>query len=365
MKKTIEIIGGGCAGFTFIKNAKHLKNFKIKIYTDLKEKAFSNHYWSFWNTMQTFDASIKAERKWYKWKIITNESEKIFQSSSYPYCTISRRKWIKSCELMSKNFNVKIINETVVKKNKYYYAGEKKLKGDFIFDSRPPKFKKNTMLQHFYGLVFDFEENIFDEDTAILMDFRCDQSKGIHFIYLLPFSRKKALIESTLFSKKIEDYDFYVNSIKKYIHQFYKTDRYKISREESGIIPMSYVSLPNENSINIGTRGGATRPSSGYTFSFIQKQIDKIICQINQKKKIKNNVHKKFDLLMDKIFLDVLDKNKNIMPDIFLKLSSNLSGDEMAKFMSGEAKLKIWFKIIIKMPKVIFLSSLLSVLING
>ena len=32
-------------------------------------------------------------------------------------------------------------------------------------------------------------EEKFDDSTAILMDFRCDQSKGIHFIYFLPFSK--------------------------------------------------------------------------------------------------------------------------------------------------------------------------------
>ena len=48
---------------------------------------------------------------------------------------------------------------------------------------------------------------------------------------------------------------------------------------------MSYICLPNKNSINIGTRGGATKPSSGYTFNFIQYQINKIVNQIKSKKR--------------------------------------------------------------------------------
>ena len=46
------------------------------------------------------------------------------------------------------------------------------------------------MLQHFQGYVVETKEDVFDDATAILMDFRCDQSRGIHFIYLLPFSKK-------------------------------------------------------------------------------------------------------------------------------------------------------------------------------
>ena len=39
-----------------------------------------------------------------------------------------------------------------------------------------------------------------DSSRAILMDFRCDQSRGIHFIYLLPFDDRTALVESTMFA---------------------------------------------------------------------------------------------------------------------------------------------------------------------
>ena len=365
MTKTIEIIGGGCAGFSLIKRAKELKGFEIKLYTDIKETENYDHYWGFWNTKKTTDAFKNSEKIWYKWKIITEEKEKLFETSNYPYCAISRKKWINNCRILSKNFNVKIVNQKVIEKNNNFYAGNEKLAGDFIFDSRQPKIKNNILLQHFHGLTLDFEEDVFDENIAVLMDFRCDQSRGIHFIYLLPFSKTKALIESTMFSKKIEDYNFYINSIKSYITRFYKTDKYKIVKEESGVIPMNYICLPNKNSINIGVRGGATRPSSGYTFSFIQQQVDKIVRQIKENRKITNVVHNRFNLLMDKIFLDVIEKNKLITPNIFYNLSSSLSGDEMAQFMLGKSKSITWLKVINKMPKFIFLSSLISVLING
>ena len=31
------------------------------------------------------------------------------------------------------------------------------------------------------------------------MDFRVDQSKGMHFVYLLPYSETEALVRSTIF----------------------------------------------------------------------------------------------------------------------------------------------------------------------
>ena len=59
------------------------------------------------------------------------------------------------------------------------------------------------MLQHFVGWEVKAAAGAFDPTTAILMDFRCDQTQGMHFIYCLPFSDQEALIESTLFSPEL------------------------------------------------------------------------------------------------------------------------------------------------------------------
>ena len=46
------------------------------------------------------------------------------------------------------------------------------------------------------------------------MDFRCDQSRGIHFIYLLPYSPAEALVRSTMLSTKRQSDEFYAEAIK-------------------------------------------------------------------------------------------------------------------------------------------------------
>ena len=38
------------------------------------------------------------------------------------------------------------------------------------------------MLQHFLGQEIEVERPVFDDSTAILMDFRVDQTHGMHFI---------------------------------------------------------------------------------------------------------------------------------------------------------------------------------------
>ena len=92
-----------------------------------------------------------------------------------------------------------------------------KMNPKLTFDSRPPRASRNAMLQHFLGQEIEVDRPVFDDSTAILMDFRVDQSHGMHFIYLLPFSPTRALVESTSFSTKILEEEFYIDSINQYL----------------------------------------------------------------------------------------------------------------------------------------------------
>jgi len=67
--------------------------------------------------------------------------------------------------------------------------------------------------------------------------------------------------------------------------------------------------------------------------------------------------HSKFELCMDRIFIKVLRKYPSIAPGIFIKMAEKLTGDEFAKFLSGEANYKIWLKVIYSMPKTPFIKA--------
>ena len=58
----------------------------------------------------------------------------------------------------------------------------------------------------------------------------------------------------------------------------------------------------------------------------------------------------KIDLWMDRILLSVLRHQPYYAPEIFSALANSLTGDEFAKFLSGEADLKMRLKVILTMP---------------
>ena len=198
-----------------------------------------------------------------------------------------------------------------------------------------------------------------DERLAMkndLMDFDCDQRDSVHFFYTLPYTKNKALIETTWLSKikndSLKDYD---EQLKNYIRNHLNIRDYKVNYSEVGAIPLFHPTVSNErNKMNIGTAGGMTRLSTGYTFLNIQehsKYIRKNIHTIKESKRYEINKKYKF---LDKIFLKVLNYHPEKMANIFFDMFNN-SPETIIKFLSNKSSLLQDLFIILKMPKWLFI----------
>ena len=191
------------------------------------------------------------------------------------------------------------------------------------------------------------------------MDFDCEQRESVHFFYTLPYSKNRALVETTWLSKMNDnsqkDYD---RQIKEYIEEHLKIKEYEITYKEEGAIPLFYPSYEKGvNRINIGTAGGMTRLSTGYTFLNIQehsKHIRKNIENISNLKKFQ--ISKKYQFL-DDIFLRVLNKHPEKMSYIFFNMFKT-SPKTVIKFLSNKSNFLEDIIIILKMPKLTFIKAL-------
>jgi len=205
------------------------------------------------------------------------------------------------------------------------------------------------------------QNNFFDDGIFNLMDFDCDQRGSVHFFYTLPYSKNKAMVETTWLSKMNDvsqkDYD---KQIKDYIENHLNLKSYKITYKEIGAIPLFYpVYEEAKNKINIGTAGGMTRLSTGYTFLNIQehsKYIRENIENISKTKKYE--ISKKYQFL-DEIFLRVLEKHPEMMPNIFFKMFKS-SPKTSIKFLSNKSNFLEDLSIILKMPKWTFIKALFN-----
>ena len=228
----------------------------------------------------------------------------------------------------------------------------------FIFNSVPSlSDNRSNLWQHFHGVEIETIKDSFNDNTVDLMNFDCDQRNSVHFFYTLPFTKKRAMIETTWLSKEDESLKDYESQVKNYINYLEIKD-YKINFKEEGAIPLFYpMNKKEKNKINIGTAGGMTRLSTGYTFLNIQEHSKYIRMNIeNIQNAKKYDIGKKYHFL-DKVFLKVLEKHPEKMPNIFSNMFS-ASSDAVIKFLSNKSNFAEDISVILKMPKLTFVKSI-------
>jgi lycopene beta-cyclase len=100
-----------------------------------------------------------------------------------------------------------------------------------------------------------------------------------------------------------------------------------------------------------------TRLSTGYTFLNIQEHSKYIRENIENISSIKNfEINKKYKFL-DNIFLRVLEKHPEKMPDIFFKMFK-ASPKTVIKFLSNKSNFLEDLSVILNMPKWTFIKAL-------
>ena len=346
------IIGGGCAGLSLA--------YELEINDKLKEKTLAiienreeykrDKTWSFWKMFEhNFqDCVIKS---WNSFTINTSEGFRELSNKSFPYQSIDSEKFYKKINSkLSLNPNVSFF------KNLDEINSENSLVFNSVFEG---ELDKSKLWQHFQGIEIETSKNIFDDEIVNLMDFNCDQKNDVHFFYTLPFSKNKALIETTWLSdledKNLMDYDL---QLENYIKNNLGIKNYKINFMEKGAIPLFYpLFINDEKTINIGSAGGMVRLSTGYTFLNIQEHSKYIVQNIDKIEKLRQyNLGKKYHFL-DKIFLRVLKNHPDKMPEIFFEMFKT-SSNSVIKFLSNKSNIFEDIKIISRMPKLIFMKAL-------
>ena len=347
------IIGGGCAGLSLAYELEINQKLKDKTLAIIepREEYKKDKTWSFWKVINhNFDDCVK--KSWKNFSVNIPKKTNHLECVSYPYQSID-----------SELFYEKINNKLKENKNIYFFKDISEInpKNSFIFNSVPSiKKDHHNLWQHFCGVEIETQNNFFDDGIFNLMDFDCNQRESVHFFYTLPYSKTKALVETTWLSKMNDgsqkDYD---NQIKDYIENHLNLKNYKITYKEEGAIPLFYPSYEIEkNKINIGTAGGMTRLSTGYTFLNIQehsKYIRENIEKISKAKKFE--ISKKYQFL-DDVFLRVLEKNPEMMPDIFFKMFKS-SPKTVIKFLSNKSNFLEDLTIILENAKIYFYKSII------
>lgn len=231
---------------------------------------------------------------------------------------------------------------------------------DFVFDSTfllPLDQPENhNLLQHFKGWIITAERPCFDPAQPRMMDFRVEQQGDCRFLYVLPFDERTALVEYTIFNDRLLADDEYETSLRYYIDQHLNAGAYQISETEFGIIPMSDAPItkkPAEHIIRIGTSGGYTKPSTGYTFQRTQRYLQELVLTMTvtgQPVRQKSWFKQRFKGLLDSVLLNVLQYHRHPADDIFTRLYERNPPSQIFKFLDEDTTLPEDLRIMSTVP---------------
>ena len=370
MKFDYIIAGSGCAGLSLAMRLVKCGKLSHKsiLIVDKEIKNQNDRTWCFWEEGSNQFEEI-VHKRWKQVWFYSDGVSKLLELDPFEYKIIRGGDFYRHCiEHLSKQPNIHFLTAKVEKidhEDCSITVNGDKLFAEYIFNSIPskPELNKNEffLLQHFKGLLINTETPQFDDSSATLMDFRVEQESGTTFAYVLPFSPTKALVEYTLFSGEVLDQNEYDIHLKEYITNQLGIEKYEIEEEEFGIIPMTnHKFKPAEGKvINIGSAGGLTKPSSGYTFYFIQKHSQAIVDALlngGNPSTINSTTPKRFSYF-DSVLLNVLSTGKAKGKEIFTDLFKSNSPQQILRFLNNESSILTDLKIISSLPTFPFLKA--------
>lgn len=226
-------------------------------------------------------------------------------------------------------------------------VADREFRAEFAFNSivfNPPAKTPayHHLLQHFKGWVVRSAGPRFDPGVATLMDFRIEQGDDCRFCYVLPFDTHTALVEYTVFSPALLAQADYDRGLRDYVSNYLGLTGFDVLEEEFGIIPMGDAPYPpshGERVINIGTAGGRTKPSTGYTFLRIQRHSRRIAQALASG----NDPHVRAPLLerryglFDGVLLNVLETRRRAGRRVFTELFARNPVQRVFRFLDEDS----------------------------
>ena len=337
---------------------------------EANSKKTNDRTWCFWDEHNLFDEIVS--KKWNQAVFANENFNRVLELTPYQYKKINGLDFYELVfKKISEHKNIHFLNHKVVDFADFGTHCEVKTDhGTFtcnkIFNSiyRPSIVNGQTKFpliqQHFIGWFIKSKEAVFTPNCATFMDFSIEQKGNTRFMYILPTSEHEALLEYTLFSKDLLHKDAYESEIQNYIKNLGITE-YEIIEKEQGNIPMTCYPFWNHNTkniINIGSAGGWTKASTGYTFKNTTKK-SKALVQFLSSESNFTKFHKKDKFwLYDLLLLDILHSKNELGSKIFSALFEKGNTTLIFKFLDEETSFIEDLQIMSKCPKLLFIKAL-------
>jgi len=366
------ILGSGLSGLLTAYRMANDAWFDDKsiVIIDKEIKNQNDRTWCFWEEPNgEFDSILS--KTWKKAFIGNHDFQQSFEMHPYLYKMIRSSDYYKLVfDTISSKSNFTFINDEIINwkelKNTVEVVGKNQTyAADFLlnsfFDINPILNQKKYpyLKQHFIGWFIKTKIDTFDDSEVKFMDFTIEQEGNTRFMYVLPTSKTEALFEYTLFSEDLLENSEYEKAIQKYLQERGIND-YEIIEKEKGNIPMTCFPFQKQNSkrvLFIGTAGGWTKASTGFTFFNSKKQSEKLIEFLKNSQDLTQFHKKNRYWFYDLILLEVLHQNNELGGNLFGILFQKNSIQNIFKFLNEEGTIFSDLKVMLTLPKRLFIKA--------
>ena len=393
MSFDIVIVGGGLSGLALAAELAQAEFSKLRVLVlEQRHSYVRDRTWSYWKTPRSaaHRYSHLERQRWTQWRV--RQGERLQQQGAPAannagnaacYCTLDSDVFYSSAmHPISQSGHVQLRLGISVRQitggdtPSVETSDGEVIHAGWVFDARPPvQNNANRLVQQFVGCEIKTEIDVFDPAAVELMHFHPSVA-GLHFFYMLPYSPRNALVETTWVSRASHKPDFDAE-----LHQFIASSvglaAYEVVYEEKGSLNLNQGlnHTTQNNALHVAPLGrgaGTLRASTGYAFLETLEHVEKIAISLRSygsMGEMKNWVPTAFkrralDEWMDEVFLKVLERDWSKSPWYFMQLFERLDAATMVAFLSGKANWRQRLLVAGALPALPFAAQALSTWID-
>jgi lycopene beta-cyclase len=359
------IAGGGCAGLSVLWYAlQSTARTRRIIVIDQALGGGDDRTWAFWGDQSSPFVDL-ADNQWHRLRVRFANWEHSADLVAGTYARVRRLRYNAAIlNAASGLANVQFVNEPILEIRDEHNCGVVRvptgeLRAALVMQSvqisprdadRPIR---HPLRQHFGGWEVRTEHAVFDPSIATLMDFDTDQHDAVAFFYVLPTAPDRALVEHTMFSLTTQPATFHFDQVTRFLDRL-NAGAIAVEQTEHGVIPMEDRIMHQRwgpHVWNIGTAGGRTKPSTGYTFQRVHAQSQHLINQWASGATLTPlpSASKRY-ALADRTLLSILHHRPELGRPIFERLFRTTSIEHVLQFLDEDSTLRRDATMVAQLP---------------
>ncbi len=350
----IIIVGGGLGGLSLAVELAAPEFAHLRVLVLEKRSAYTrDRTWSYWASAPHRYTHLERQR-WKQWSVALGNTTHTHESAQHSYATIDADAFYnhaQACIQVAPHVQLQMdcgaAKIDAATRTVTTTQGQV-LRARTLLDARPAtQLAPGTLVQQFVGWEVTTQHNAFNASTVQLMMFE-PHDRGLHFWYVLPYSARCALVESTWVSPASWQPDD-TQELKAYIAKLCGPQPYSVAYQEQGVLNLQAAAPAPASTANpvpgLGRNGGTLRGATGYAFLDTVAHAAALagsLAQLLQQAPTDQWQPPAFerpamDRWMDAVFLDVLRSNWRAAPGYFMQIFDQLPAQDTVAFLTGRA----------------------------